>query len=108
MFENDQGQEVSIQNYFQTTYNYTLRFPGLPCVQVTKKAWYPMEVCTVERGNKYTKKLLPDQVAEALKCRLLFFFFSHMLPQVRANQPLCGFQLLLNLLHADSNLFVKV
>lgn len=72
MFENDQGQEVSLQAYFQQTYNYTLRFPNLPCVQVTKKAWYPMELCTVERGNKYTKKLLPDQVAEALKCKLYF------------------------------------
>lgn len=70
MFENDQGQEISIQTYFQQTYNYTLRFPGLPCVQVTKKAWYPMEICTVERGNKFTKKLLPDQVAEALKCKI--------------------------------------
>ena len=59
-----------IQSYFQKIYNYTLRFPNLPCVQVTKKAWYPMEVCTVERGNKYTKKLNPDQVAEALKCKL--------------------------------------
>jgi hypothetical protein len=31
-----------------------------------------MEVCTVERGNKYTKKLNPDQVAEALKCEHVF------------------------------------
>lgn len=66
-FENDQGQRTNIQAYFQQVYNYTLRFPTLPCVQVTKKAWYPMEICTVERGNKYTKKLNPDQVAEALK-----------------------------------------
>lgn len=69
MFTNDNGQEISIQQYFAQTYNYQLRFPGLPCVQVTKKAWYPMEICTVERGNKFTKKLGPDQVAEALKCK---------------------------------------
>jgi len=66
-FEGDNGEQWTIQSYFQKIYNYTLRFPNLPCVQVTKKAWYPMEVCTVERGNKYTKKLNPDQVAEALK-----------------------------------------
>lgn len=27
-----------------------------------------MEILEVERGNKYTKKLTPDQVSEALKC----------------------------------------
>lgn len=105
MFENDQGQEISIQTYFQQTYNYTLRFPGLPCVQVTKKAWYPMEVCTVERGNKYTKKLLPDQVAEALKCKsfgihevnLELTLFLLILPQS-----------LLNLHRGDSNSSEKV
>lgn len=69
MFDDDHGQKLSIQTYFQQTYNYSLRFPGLPCVQVTRKAWYPMELCTVERGNKYTKKLTPTQVAEAIKCQ---------------------------------------
>lgn len=55
-----------LQSYFQKIYNYILGSSNLPCVQVTKKAWYPMEVGTVERGNKYTKKLNQDQVAEAL------------------------------------------
>jgi len=66
-FEGDNGEQWTIQTYFQKMYNYTLRFPTLPCVQVTKKAWYPMEVCEVERGNKFTKKLSPEQVADALK-----------------------------------------
>lgn len=78
MFENDEGREISIADYFQTTYNYTLRFPGLPCVQVSKKAFYPMEICTVEKGNKYTKKLAPDQVAQALKCEFLVFSYRTM------------------------------
>lgn len=85
-FTNDEGQGITIQvntmrsyrigqlltitrqAYFQQQYNYSLRFPNLPCVQVTKKAWYPMELCEVDKGNKYTRKLNPEQVAEALKC----------------------------------------
>lgn len=67
-FTDDGGRSVTIQAYFQQMYNYSLRYPSLPCVQVTKRAWYPMEVCAVKPGNKWGKKLTPDQVAEIIKC----------------------------------------
>lgn len=38
-----------------------------PCIRVSKVALYPIELCEVEAGNKYSKKLDPQQTAEALK-----------------------------------------
>ncbi|KAL8292907.1 hypothetical protein RQP46_000601 [Phenoliferia psychrophenolica] len=38
-----------------------------PCVRVSKVAIWPLELCDVQPGQKYSKKLDPDQTAEAIK-----------------------------------------
>ncbi|KAG0149361.1 hypothetical protein CROQUDRAFT_653652 [Cronartium quercuum f. sp. fusiforme G11] len=60
-------KETNIQNFFKTHYNVNLRGPELPVVKLSAKAWYPLELCTVDPGQKYVKKLEPEQLAEAIK-----------------------------------------
>lgn len=67
-FQDENGRQMTVASYFKQVHSVTLRGPNFPCVKVTSKAWYPLECCTVAPGSRFTKKLDPDQVAEALKC----------------------------------------
>lgn len=60
---------LSLQQYIERKYNIRLQYPYLPCVQVTKIAWYPLECCEIQRGTQFLGKLDPDQVQAMLKCR---------------------------------------
>ncbi|KAG3182601.1 Protein argonaute-2 [Phytophthora cactorum] len=69
-FENDEGQRVSIVQYFQKTYNLRLRYPKLPCLHVgapQKKNYLPMEVCHIMAGQKCPRKVTDNQVANMIK-----------------------------------------
>jgi len=49
MFKLDDGREVSVAQYYSTTYKINLRFPNLPPLNVSsspgRKVWIPMELC---------------------------------------------------------------
>ncbi|POY69894.1 hypothetical protein BMF94_7105, partial [Rhodotorula taiwanensis] len=62
-----EGQRMTIAQYFKQFYNVTLRRPDYPCISVSKIARWPLELCNVEPGQKWTKKLDPAQTAEAIK-----------------------------------------
>ncbi|KAF9970775.1 eukaryotic translation initiation factor 2C, 2 [Actinomortierella ambigua] len=59
------GKDVSIVQHFATKYNTRLRFPSLPCVihsgAGNREDLYPMEVCLIEPGQKYRRKLDEEQ-----------------------------------------------
>ncbi|KAL3659245.1 hypothetical protein V7S43_015823 [Phytophthora oleae] len=69
-FENDEGQRMSIVQYFQKTYKMRLRYPKLPCLHVgapQKKNYLPMEVCHIMGGQKCPRKATDNQVANMIK-----------------------------------------
>ena len=54
---------ISVQEYFQKTYNVSLKFPNMPCVWVgakQKTIYVPMEFCSMEKQPMPLKKKLPD------------------------------------------------
>ncbi|CAH7687749.1 Piwi domain-domain-containing protein [Phakopsora pachyrhizi] len=63
----DEMRQWTVMEYIEKTYNRRLSFPDLPLVRLTAKAWYPMELCKVPSGQKYNKKLTPDQLSEAIR-----------------------------------------
>ncbi|KAI9921408.1 hypothetical protein PsorP6_002057 [Peronosclerospora sorghi] len=65
-FETDDGQRVSIAQYFQQTYKILLRYPNLPCLHV-KKNYLPMEVCRIEAGQNCPRKATDKQVANMIR-----------------------------------------
>ncbi|GMF12856.1 unnamed protein product [Phytophthora lilii] len=69
-FENDEGQRMSIAQYFQKTYNVRLRYPKLPCLHVgapQKKNFLPIEVCHIVAGQKCPRKVTDKQVANMIR-----------------------------------------
>jgi len=62
----DDGRKVAVAQYFASN-GMRLQNPNLPCVRLTKRAWYPLELVTVQSGDRFTKKLSPDQISETLK-----------------------------------------
>lgn len=60
-------EEISVADYFLKTYNLRLKYPSLPCVIVHKDNKLPMEVCGLHPGQRYSRKLGPQQVADMIK-----------------------------------------
>lgn len=75
--------DLSGQNYFRQTHNVNLRYPDLPCLRLSAKAWYPLELCEVPKGQKYAGKLSPEQLATAIK-------WQTVEPHSRMNKLLAG------------------
>ncbi|ORZ40713.1 Piwi domain-domain-containing protein [Catenaria anguillulae PL171] len=64
------GRQVSVTQYFAETYNMQLRFKNLPCLVVgsqQKQTFLPMEIATIEPGQKFRGKLSEDQTSEVIK-----------------------------------------
>lgn len=78
LFETEPGRQMNVAQYISQKYNYQIRFPWLPCVQLTKIAWYPLECVEILPGTQFLGKLEPDQVAEMIK-------FTTMKPNERLN-----------------------
>ncbi|KAI5072524.1 hypothetical protein GOP47_0012630 [Adiantum capillus-veneris] len=59
------GEEIGIVDYFRETYNWPIRYPELPCLQVqaSRTSYLPMEVCTISKGQKYMGKLAEQQTS---------------------------------------------
>ncbi|KAF9972539.1 hypothetical protein BGZ73_004325 [Actinomortierella ambigua] len=70
MFDQN-GRKVSVQEYFEQTYHCNLRYPNLPCLGVRSRdgdvAYFPAELCEIEPGQKYTKKLDESQTSNMIK-----------------------------------------
>ncbi|RKP11680.1 Piwi domain-containing protein [Piptocephalis cylindrospora] len=66
-FTQENGAKMNVAQYFHQRYNIRLRFPFLPCVRTSKKALLPMEVCVVEPGQVYRRKLGPDQTSDMIR-----------------------------------------
>ncbi|KAF1321535.1 Argonaute1, partial [Globisporangium splendens] len=69
-FQDDNGNRVSIQSYFASTYNLRLRYPRLPCLHVgarDKGCYLPIEVCNIMAGQKCPRKATDTQVANMIR-----------------------------------------
>lgn len=62
-------KNVSVEEYFRRRYNVYLEWPNFPLVEVTskKRILYPMEVCFMNKGQKYPYKLDEKQTANMIK-----------------------------------------
>ncbi|KAF9946187.1 hypothetical protein BGZ70_003364 [Mortierella alpina] len=89
------GDTISIEGYFQQTYNMRLTYPLLPCVVIGPRLVLPMEVCMVVPAQRYTRKLDQAQVADMVK-------FATQKPHERLNNIKKG----LEILAYDQNPFV--
>lgn len=63
----DKMRKWNVAEYIEFTYNMKLRGADLPVVKLTSKGWYPLEICHVDPGQKYSKKLSPEELSEAIK-----------------------------------------
>ncbi|KAG0302521.1 hypothetical protein BGZ98_007426 [Dissophora globulifera] len=88
--------DMSVETYFQRTYNIRLQYPTLPCVLVGRTAAVPLEVCSLVEGQRYPKKLDERQTADMIK-------FTCQPPHVRANIIKEG----LRILNYANNEFLK-
>ncbi|GBC10173.1 hypothetical protein RclHR1_00940014 [Rhizophagus clarus] len=57
---------ISVQHYFQSRYNRKLIYPLLPCVIIKKNIYLPIEVCDVEPGQRFLRKLNKKQTNEMI------------------------------------------
>lgn len=58
------GVSVSVVDYFRRTYNYEIKFPGLPAIESgtrERKRYLPMEVCKIVAGQPYLKSMSEAQ-----------------------------------------------
>ena len=58
---------LAYQEHFRQTYNLSLRFPEIFGVRIGRDAVFPAEVCVVERGQLYRKKIPAEIGPEFLK-----------------------------------------
>ncbi|KAL2649280.1 hypothetical protein R1flu_017408 [Riccia fluitans] len=66
----DRGTLKTVTEYFRETYQYTIRNPTLPCLQVGNRDrpnYLPMEVCKIVEGQRYSKRLNERQITALLK-----------------------------------------
>lgn len=69
-FKNDQGQMMTIADYFKKVKNFTLKYPGLPTIHVgssVKAQYVPMELCSIKDLQATNKKCSPKVVAAMIK-----------------------------------------
>jgi hypothetical protein len=83
-FSNEEGNQITISDYFLRRYNKRLNYPFLPCVVVKRDTHLPMEIVSSPR---YNRKLNEKQTVEMIK-------FTCQKPNVRANKINQGLTLL--------------
>ncbi|XP_043699782.1 protein argonaute 5 [Telopea speciosissima] len=69
-FVDDMGTTVSVVRYFQERYRIRLQYTHWPSVQSgsdSKPRYFPMEVCKIVEGQRYSKKLNERQVTAILR-----------------------------------------
>lgn len=68
MFELDKGaakSKISVKDYVKQKYNKIIQYPDLPCIDLGKGSYLPMELCRTELKNK--KKLNEQETADMIK-----------------------------------------
>ncbi|RKP05373.1 Piwi domain-containing protein [Thamnocephalis sphaerospora] len=83
----DTRQRQSVAEYFQQRYQMRLQFPNLPCIEVKKDMYFPLEVCEVPPNQRYGRKLTPEQTDGMIR------FTTHK-PHERLNKIRQGIHLL--------------
>jgi eukaryotic translation initiation factor 2C len=66
----ERGTMKSVVEYFQETYGFTIQQTSLPCLQVGNQQrpnYFPMEVCKIVEGQRYSKRLNERQITALLK-----------------------------------------
>ncbi|KAF9593889.1 hypothetical protein IFM89_025823 [Coptis chinensis] len=64
------GQRMSVAQYFHDKYDAKLRYGHWPALQAgsdSKPSYFPMEVCKIVEGQRYSKKLNVKQVTNMLR-----------------------------------------
>ncbi|KAF9594712.1 hypothetical protein IFM89_034695 [Coptis chinensis] len=71
MFTVDEGgRRMSVAQYFHDKYDVKLRYGHWPALQAgsdSKPAYFPMEVCKIVEGQRYSKRLNVKQVTNILR-----------------------------------------
>lgn len=57
---------IKLVDYFRTTYNYTIKYPDLPCVQLGNKSLVPMECLELVPGNAIPPRKLTGPMTAAM------------------------------------------
>ncbi|EJU00853.1 Piwi-domain-containing protein [Dacryopinax primogenitus] len=78
----DDGPKIT--QYFLDTYNVTLRYPYACCVWVSKTAALPLEMCIIEPGQLYRKKINQGDLTREM------IAFSNRKPDQRINTIVQG------------------
>ncbi|BGP41047.1 hypothetical protein JCM10449v2_005016 [Rhodotorula kratochvilovae] len=65
-FDSEIGR-TNVADYFLREYGVQLVHPEWPCVLGSKRARYPLELCSVDYGQRYTPDLTPQQVTDMLR-----------------------------------------
>ncbi|KAJ3090667.1 hypothetical protein HK102_003002 [Quaeritorhiza haematococci] len=65
-------EQINVEEYFYRMYAIQLRFPNYPLVERKmgnnkKKIFLPMELCTIVGGQRYTRRLGPNQTQGMIK-----------------------------------------
>ncbi|KAL3619182.1 hypothetical protein CASFOL_036752 [Castilleja foliolosa] len=58
---------IKLVKYYKETYGIDIKYTHLPCVQVgstERTTYFPMEVCHIVKGQRYSKSLNASQVTE--------------------------------------------
>ncbi|CAE6016796.1 unnamed protein product [Arabidopsis arenosa] len=69
-FTLEDNSEKTVIQYFAEKYNYTVMYPALPAIQTgsdTRPVYLPMELCKIDEGQRYTKRLNEKQVTALLR-----------------------------------------
>ncbi|XP_058762609.1 protein argonaute 5 [Vicia villosa] len=66
----DNANRKKVIDYFHEKYNIVLKYPLLPALQAgtdSRPTYFPMELCQIEPGQRYSKRLNEEQVTALLK-----------------------------------------
>lgn len=72
VFKLDNGQQTTVEKYFERNKNYRLKYPHLPtlwvgAVQRENRILLPLELCTVEQGQAIPRKMTENQTSKMIK-----------------------------------------
>ncbi|KIO16425.1 hypothetical protein M407DRAFT_33926 [Tulasnella calospora MUT 4182] len=81
------GTMISVAQFFLQESGTPLRYPNLVCVQLSRDAWVPLELCDVSPGQFYRNTLRPQQTKDMVE-------FSSLRPEERLRDIRNGLQAL--------------
>ncbi|KAG8885867.1 hypothetical protein FRB97_009029 [Tulasnella sp. 331] len=66
-FKLGNGQEQTVQQYYETTYGKKLRFPDTVCIEVGSGAYLPMEICSIVGGQIRNSQPPPELTKDVVE-----------------------------------------